>query len=54
MFKSRFIIMLIVALFVLPIGVVYSYQSHYGPTELTYYDKSKAYNGYTLFSPFRT
>jgi len=32
---------------------VYAYQSHYGPTELTYYDKTKAFNGYTLFSPFR-
>ena len=32
---------------------VYAYQSHFGPTELTYYDKTKAFNGYTLFSPFR-
>ena len=32
---------------------VYAYQSHFGPTELTYYDKTKAFNGYTLFSPFQ-
>ncbi|MBW1768204.1 MAG: aryl-sulfate sulfotransferase [Deltaproteobacteria bacterium] len=32
---------------------VFAYQSHFGPTEVTYYDKTKAFNGYTLFSPFR-
>jgi hypothetical protein len=28
-------------------------ESFYGPTELIQYDASKAYNGYTLFTPFR-
>jgi hypothetical protein len=38
---------------ILPLSPVFAYQSHFGPTEVTYYDKTKAFNGYTLFSPFR-
>jgi len=30
----------------------YAYEAFYGPTELIHFDKSKAYNGYTLFRPF--
>lgn len=30
-----------------------AYEAFQGPTELVQYDPSKAYNGYTLFSPFR-
>jgi hypothetical protein len=40
-------------LIILLSNFVYPAQSHYGRTELTYYDKEKAFNGYTLFSPFR-
>lgn len=29
-----------------------AYNSHYGPTELTYYDAAKSAGGYTLFTPF--
>jgi hypothetical protein len=32
---------------------VYAYQSHYGPSGVTYYDKTKSYGGYTLFTPLR-
>ena len=32
---------------------VYAYQSHYGPSGVTYYDKAKSYGGYTLFTPLR-
>jgi hypothetical protein len=35
------------------VSSVYAYEAHYGPTELIQYDSSKAYNGYTLFTPFR-
>ncbi len=31
----------------------YSYEAFQGPTELIQYDPAKAFNGYTLFSPFR-
>ena len=29
----------------------FGYEAVYGPTELTYYDRAKAFNGYTLFKP---
>jgi hypothetical protein len=32
---------------------VYAYEAFQGSTELIQYDPAKAYNGYTLFSPFR-
>jgi hypothetical protein len=50
MFKKKLIMMVASILFTLLTSPIYAYQSHYGPTELTYYDKSKAFNGYTLFS----
>lgn len=31
-------------------GTVCAYEALYGPSEVTYYDESKAYNGYTLFT----
>ena len=31
----------------------HSYEAFQGPTELIQYDPAKAFNGYTLFSPFR-
>ena len=30
-----------------------AYEAFQGPTELIQYDPARAYNGYTLFSPFR-
>ena len=35
------------------LGSVYAYQSHYGPSGVTYHDKAKSYGGYTLFTPLR-
>ncbi len=35
-------------------GDVYAYQSQYGPSGVTYYDKAKSYGGYTLFTPSRS
>jgi len=31
-------------------GSASAYEALYGPTEVTYYDKDKAYNGYTMFT----
>jgi len=53
MFKKILIPLAIIVLAATAGSTVYSYQSHYGPTELTYYDREKAFNGYTLFSPFQ-
>ncbi len=36
-------------LFVLMYCSSFSHEAHYGPTEVTYWDASKAYQGYTLF-----
>jgi hypothetical protein len=33
---------------------VHAYQSHYGPSGLLYYDETKSYGGYTLFTTQRT
>jgi hypothetical protein len=52
MFKNKLIMMIAGILFAMIVSSAYAYQSHYGSTELTYYDKTKAFNGYTLFSPF--
>ena len=52
MFKKTLIFLTICILLCIFSSSAYAYQSHYGPSELTYYDKSKAFNGYTLFSPF--
>ena len=44
----------LVAIFVMAaLGSVYAYQSHYGPSGVTYYDKAKSFGGYTLFTPLR-
>jgi hypothetical protein len=32
---------------------LYAYQSHAGPSGVTYFDKAKSYGGYTLFTPLR-
>ena len=49
------VILLIVAvamLVALPLSSVLAYEAFIGPTEVVQYDADKAYNGYTLFSPF--
>lgn len=43
-----------IALFaIVAMSSVYAYQSHYGPSGVTHYDKAKSYGGYTLFTPLR-
>ena len=37
-------------LIAIPLGSVFAYESFIGPTGVLQYDKTKAYNGYTLFS----
>lgn len=39
---------------VMTLGSIYAYQSHYGPSGVTYYNKAKSYGGYTLFTPLYT
>ena len=50
--KKAFIAMALGIFLVMTAGSVYAYTAHYGPTETTYYDSTKAYNGYTMFTPF--
>jgi hypothetical protein len=50
--KKAFIAIALGILLAMPVGSVYAYEAFQGPTELHQYDASKAYNGYTLFSPF--
>jgi hypothetical protein len=50
--KNVFFQSVLVIFILIDFGAVSAYQAHYGPSELTHYDKSKAYNGYTLFTPF--
>jgi len=45
-------VMAVVVFLAVTVSSVWAYQCHYGPTELTYYDKTKSYGGYTLFTPF--
>ncbi len=49
MSASRIILVLAVTL-ALAAGIANAYESLRGPTELLHWDKSKAYDGYTLFS----
>ena len=48
------ILMILTATIFLAMAVssVYAYQSHHGKTELIYWDATKAYKGYTIFTPF--
>ena len=51
--KKILIIMAVAVFFTLTISTVYGYQALQGPTELIFWDKEKAYNGYTLFGAKR-
>ena len=51
--KKQKIIGLILLVFFTTVLTAYAYEAFQGPTELIQYDPAKAYNGYTLFSPFR-
>ena len=46
--KTSLIIGILVTLLVLTVSFAYGYEVLQGPTELRYWDKAKAYNGYTL------
>jgi len=49
--KKKLVLLLVVAiLLMIPLGPVSAYESLNGSTELIYYDKGKAYNGYHLFT----
>jgi hypothetical protein len=53
--KKVILLTVAVAMFIaLPLGSVFAYEAFTGPTEVIRYDADKAYNGYTLFSPFST
>ena len=53
MFKKLLFILTAGAVLSVTVGSVYAYNSHFGLTELTYYDEEKAESGYNLFTPFR-
>ena len=50
--KKAFIALALGVFLVMTVGSVYAYEAFQGPTELIQYNPTKAYNGYTLFSPF--
>ncbi|MBW1763656.1 MAG: aryl-sulfate sulfotransferase [Deltaproteobacteria bacterium] len=49
--KKSFIIQVVTMFLAITLSTAYAYEAINGPTEVIYFDKSKAYNGYTLFSP---
>ena len=53
MFKKSLSTLAVGILFTMAFCPVHAYEAFQGPTELIQYDAAKAYNGYTLFSPFR-
>ena len=53
--KSLLIVAIVLAISILaPIFALNAYEALRGPTELLYYDKAKAYKGYTLFGASRS
>ena len=50
MHKNIFLSLFLV---VCSVFTVYAYEAFQGPTELIQHNPSKAYQGYTIFSPFR-
>lgn len=52
MLKSRYVLVLLFLL-IATVLTSYAYEAFQGPTELIQYNPAKAFNGYTLFSPFR-
>ena len=53
MSRFKLICILLTILLVVTIASVQAYEALLGPSELIQYDPDKAFNGYTLFSPFR-
>lgn len=49
--KNVFSLLTLALLVALPMGTVSAYEAITGPTEMIYHNDSKAYQGYTLFSP---
>jgi len=49
--KKMLITMAVAMLIALPLSSVFAYEAATGPTGVLQYDSTKAYNGYTLFSP---
>ena len=50
--KKVFIAIVLGIFLAMTVSAAYAFTSHYGPTETIYYNPNKAYNGYTLFTPF--
>ena len=46
----KLIIFLTIGIILTAAGSACAYEALYGPSEVTYYDKDKAYNGYTMFT----
>ena len=46
--RKVLIALAVTSFFIMAVGYAYAYEATQGPTELIYYDSSKAYNGYTL------
>ena len=51
--KKIFMILTAGIFLAMAVSSVYAYEAFQGPTELIQYNPEKAYNGYTMFSPFR-
>ena len=49
--KKSFIMPVVTLSLAITLSTAYAYEAINGPTEVIYFNKSKAYNGYTLFSP---
>ena len=47
---KKIIVVLVVGVLLAAAGSASAYEALYGPTEVTYYNKDKAYNGYTMFT----
>ncbi|MBW1764024.1 MAG: hypothetical protein JRJ23_04675, partial [Deltaproteobacteria bacterium] len=47
--KKRLLITVFGLFYSMTFSSIYAYESLQGPTEMLYWDKEKAYNGYTLF-----
>ena len=52
MSKKRLIATVIGVFLAVTLNTTYAFEAFYGDTELNYYDKTKAYKGYTLFRPY--
>ena len=53
MFRFKLIFLLSAFILAVTMTPVQAYEAFQGPSEVIQYDPDKAFNGYTLFSPFR-